>query len=194
MQGVHSMTGSRRCQQFALYASVCGCLMLSLPGMAAAEASVKRAAGAFYNVYMRLHIAGVPSLAQQAKLAPVVAASLAGLLRSAGRAEAAHRQRTKNQEPPLVEGDLFTSLFEGANAYTITSCTQAGETAQCLVTLTATDPRDRSKHSWTDQVLLTRQKGRWVVADVVFGGGWDFARKGRLTDTLRAVVTYRSTP
>jgi hypothetical protein len=44
---------------------------------------------------------------------------------------------------------------------------------------------------WTDQVLLVRQKGRWVVDDIVCGGGWDLARTGRLTESLRAVATYR---
>ncbi|MCB1233228.1 MAG: hypothetical protein KDN19_23490, partial [Verrucomicrobiae bacterium] len=37
---------------------------------------------------------------------------------------------------------------------------------------------------WTDTVLLTRNGGGWLVGDVLFGGGWDFANKGTLLDSL----------
>jgi hypothetical protein len=40
--------------------------------------------------------------------------------------------------------------------------------------------------TWTDTVLLREENGRFVVADIAFGGGWDFANKGRLVASLRA--------
>src|SRR5262249_27063295 len=142
--------------------------------------------------YLKLGAGGIPSRTQQAQFAPLISASLASLLRNARRAEEAHLRRTKNQEPPLVEGDMFTSLFEGAHAYTIASCTPTATTAECAVTLTHVDPRDASQYTWTDRLLLVHARGRWVVNDIAFGGGWDFARKGRLTDTLRAVAADRT--
>src|SRR5215468_6999372 len=181
-------------QRLVLLVSACGLLGLVLTpwAMAAAAADVERAVGAFYNVYLKLGAGGVPSRAQQAPLAPLISPALASLLRDARRAEETHLRRTKNQEPPLVEGDLFTSLFEGAHAYTIASCTPAAATAECAVTLTYVDPRNASKYTWTDRVLLVRARGRWVVNDIVFGGAWDFARKGRLTETLRTVAADRA--
>jgi hypothetical protein len=35
-------------------------------------------------------------------------------------------------------------------------------------------------------VLLREENGRFVVADIAFGGGWDFANKGSLVAALRA--------
>jgi hypothetical protein len=35
-------------------------------------------------------------------------------------------------------------------------------------------------------VLLREENGRFVVTDIVFGGGWDFANKGSLLAGLRA--------
>jgi len=181
-------------QRIVLWVSACGLLGLVLTpwAMAAAAADVERAVRAFYNVYLKLGAGGVPSRAQQARLAPLISPALASLLRDARHAEETHLRRTKNQEPPLVEGDLFTSLFEGAHAYALAGCTPSAATAECAVTLTYADPRDASKYTWTDRVLLVRARGRWVVNDIAFGGGWDFARKGRLTDTLRAVAADRT--
>ena len=181
-------------QRIVLWVSACGLLVLGLTpwAMAAAAADVERAVRTFYKAYLKLGVGGVLSRAQQAQFAPLISTALASLLRDAWRAEEAHRRRTKNQEPPLVEGDLFTSLFEGAHAYTIAGCTPSAATAECAVTLTYVDPRDASKYTWTDRVLCVRARGRWVVNDIVFGGGWDFARKGRLTDTLRAIAADRA--
>jgi hypothetical protein len=181
-------------QRGVLWGSACGLLVLVLTpwAMAAAAADVERAVRTFYKVYLELGVRGVPSRAQQAQFAPIISTSLASLLRGARRAEEAHRRRTKNQGPPLVEGDLFTSLFEGAHAYAIAGCRPAAATAACAVILTYVDPRDASKYTWTDRILCVRARGRWVVHDIVFDGGWDFARKGRLTDTLRAVAADRA--
>jgi hypothetical protein len=40
--------------------------------------------------------------------------------------------------------------------------------------------------TWTDTVLLREENGRFVVTDILFGGGWDFANKGSLLAGLRA--------
>ena len=180
-------------QRLVLWVSACGLLVLGLtPWAMAAAADVEHAVHTFYKVYLKLGVGGVPSRTQQAQFAPLISTSLASLLRDARRAEEAHERRTKNQEPPLVEGDLFTSLFEGAHTYAIAGCTPAAATAECSVTLTYVDPRDASKYTWTDRVLCVRARRRWVVNDIVFGGSWDFARQGRLTDTLRAVAAHRA--
>src|SRR5215831_5681911 len=188
-----TIRGAQMRPRIVLWVSACGLLVLMLtPGAMAAAADVERAVRAFYKVYLKLGVGGVPARSQQTQFAPVISPALASLLRDARRAEEAHRRRTKNQEPPLVEGDLFTSLFEGAHAYAIAGCALSATTAECAVTLTYVEPHDASKYTWTDHVLCVRTRGRWVVNDIAFGGGWDFARKGHLTDTLRAVAADRA--
>jgi len=45
--------------------------------------------------------------------------------------------------------------------------------------------------SWTDQVVVKSERGRWVVVDVVYGGKWDFANRGTLLEVLKTVVDDR---
>lgn len=47
----------------------------------------------------------------------------------------------------------------------------------------AADPKPTE---WSDTVMLREQSGRFVVADIAFGGQWDFANKGTMLEALRA--------
>ena len=89
---------------------------------------------------------------------------------------------------PLVEGDLFTSSFEGADAFRVVSCqSQAGQ-GVCLVELTYIDPGDKSSFRWQDKVYLVKGPHGWVVDDLEFLGDWPFMYKGRLQARLKGVI------
>lgn len=118
----------------------------------------------------------------------IVSSSLGALLSDAASAEASYNAATKGESPPLVEGDLFTSLFEGAQAYKVNACTMEKESASCAVDLDYTDPRDKSKVVWQDRVYLVREDDKWLVDDIEFLGTWEFMHKGRLKDLLAQVI------
>jgi hypothetical protein len=158
------------------------------------EQAGRRATGAFYNVYLKLHPSGVPTKNQQAKFAALVSADLAGLLVEAALAEARYAEATKGEAPPLLEGDLFTSLFEGAESYKIGQCEMQKESGACLVDLAHTDSRDNSKVEWKDRVYVVRNKDRWAVDDIEFLGDWQFMHKGRLKELLKAVIEDGNNP
>lgn len=150
------------------------------------SARPSEAAGAFYAAYLKLPRGGVPNAEQRGRLQATISPALDRLLAAADAAEGRYAKRTRNEVPPLVEGDLFTSLFEGATRATVASCTDDARVAICLVVLSYKD--GQSETAWQDRVHLVLNAGRWVVDDIEYAGGWDFARRGRLTETLKAVA------
>lgn len=152
------------------------------------ELEARRATNAFYRVYLRLHPSGVPTKEQQVHLRRIISQRLAILLQRAAAAEQKYFETMKGEAPPLVEGDLFTSLFEGASSFAVNSCDTRRESATCLVDLKHIDPRDRSVVAWRDRVFLIRGQGGWAVDDIEFLGDWQFMHKGRLQGLLKEVI------
>ncbi len=165
-------------------------LVLATPALADDGAAMQAAANGFYGVYKSLHPSdGVPDASLRARFAPYVSATLDGLMKAAGdsrdRFAAAH-----SDSPPLAEGDLFTSLFEGASALSVGACTGDGRTGQCTVSCTYTEPAAKPV-TWSDTVLLVNTPAGWRVDDIAYGGTWAFGNKGRLSSTLRQVASFQ---
>jgi len=152
----------------------------------AAAASPDAAATAFYSAVMTLPTGGVPDAAGQATLAPLVTPELAANLAAARAAEDAHTAATNNEEPPMVQGDVFGSLFEGRTGFVVGACIPSGNVAACEVIQSYSDASGDSE--WTDTAVLVQQDGAWRVADVIYGGDWEFASTGRLSETLASVA------
>jgi hypothetical protein len=164
----------------------------ALGGAAAAPprpdlATPEAATVAFYSAYLRIPPTGVPGPRQRARLRGVITPRLSMLLARAGEAEAEHQRSTGGREPPYIEGDVFTSLFEGAETFRLQRCRTGAARAICQVALGHDDPRDKPAH-WRDQVVLARVSGAWRVDDIIYGGDWSFGNKGRLSQTLRSAI------
>ncbi|MGB7291208.1 MAG: DUF3828 domain-containing protein [Thermodesulfobacteriota bacterium] len=142
----------------------------------------------FYGVYLKLHSFGIPNEGQQAQYSPYISTELAELLMRADETEQEHEAATKGEEPPLVEGDLFTSLFEGASSYAITSCESNDASAFCVVEFKYLNPGDKSDVKWKDKVYLVKGNRGWAVDDIEYLGDWQFMHKGRLKDLLKEVI------
>ncbi len=152
----------------------------------AASDSPSAAARAFYDAYLKAKPRGIPDEKTRAIFAPLISPALEKLLADANAAEELHFERTKNQEPPLVEGDAFSSLFEGATAYKLGDCRKKAEAAVCDVHLTYAEGTGKPT-TWVDQAMLAKSGGGWVLDDIVFGATWDFGNHGRMQDLLRQV-------
>jgi hypothetical protein len=139
---------------------------------------------------------GAPTDAQRLTLAPLLTAELTGLLQRAEAARSAARVAAPGEKPPFTGGDLFSSLFEGPTAFAVGKAVSATTVPgarlgdlQVPVDLVHTiEPAAGGGEptTWTDTVLLREENGRFVVADIAFGGGWDFANKGTMVAALRA--------
>ena len=167
-------------------------LLLAFAGVPAgaavsAPAAAEHGAAAFYRAYLDTRPAGVPSARVREKLAAVLSPQLADLLQRADAAERRYRSVTKNAVPPLVEGDLFTSLFEGAQAFAVREC-HRGTAGGAACTIELRYGEGANAVQWTDKLFLVRHGGRWVADDIEFGGDWQFMHKGRLREILRRVI------
>lgn len=166
-------------------------LLAATPVLAEDNADLQalaKAASGFYDVYLTLHPSdGIPDAAERAEFAPFVSPSLDRLFVEGEAAEVRYSKATKNQSPPLVEGDPFTSNFEGATSYKIGACAADAKGAHCAVSLTYDGGKDKPV-SWTDTAHLVRTPMGWRVDDIVYGGNWDFGNKDRLTTTLEDAI------
>jgi hypothetical protein len=169
---------------FALYlASVA----LAAAAGSAADSPAKTAEG-FYAVYSTFHPSdGIPDAAGRAKYAPFISPALDKLLADGNAAEIKFNKANKDS-PPLIEGDLFTSMFEGATSYKVGACKTSGGGASCAVDLVYDDKKD-APIRWTDTVTLTKTKAGWRVDDIGYGGGWEYANKGKLSATVRQAIS-----
>src|ERR1043166_1044463 len=151
------------------------------------ERKVKSAVRGFYDTYLKVRPSGVPTKAQQNDFKKLVSSGLSSLLDEAATLEDTSRA-PESAAPPRLEGDVFTSLDEGAISYQISRCDLESATAMCVVELTHIEDSNRSKLSWKDRVFLVRENDRWVVDDIEYFGDKQFMHKGRLKDVLKQVI------
>ena len=146
-------------------------------------ASARALAADFHQMHARFAGRGLPDAAAMnaynAFLCPALSAALADARAKQTAFIAAH----PGDKPPLVEGDLFTSLFEGADSARALDVVAEGAGARVTVALARGVGPGATR--WHDDLVLQRDDGIWCVADVAYGGTWPVANKGRLGDTLR---------
>jgi hypothetical protein len=147
-------------------------------------------ARAFYAVYGTFHPSdGIPDGKALARYAPTISPSLERLFVQAGQAGAKFANANKDS-PPLIEGDLMTSNFEGATSSTVGDCAIKGRLATCKIDLVNDPGAEGEKPArWSDSLVLVDTDQGWRVDDVVYGATWAFGNKGRLSETLRHAIT-----
>ena len=70
-----------------------------------------------------------------------------------------------SDKPAILEGDLFSGLYEGFNTYQLKDVIPAGkDTSRVVVTLTNTF----YKKQWNDTLVLVNENG-WKVDNILFG-------------------------
>jgi hypothetical protein len=159
--------------------------LLLLCGAAPARADdMASAAGAFYAAYLNLpHTGGIPDATARMRLAPLLSPRLAKLIADAAAAETRFTRANRNA-PPLIEGDLFSSLFEGAGSFKLGACGGDAQKGQCSVALTHQEP-GKQPVSWTDAVLLVNTPAGWKVDNIAYKAGFQFGNTGLLSETLK---------
>jgi len=138
----------------------------------------------FYGTVILEPVFGVPTDRELSVIAAYLSKRLFAKLLEAKQAEACARQRHGGTEPPLLQGALFMSLFEGAHRQTRIVPDDAP--GGWLVDLTYGE--GATVVSWSDRVVLTKQNGSWVIDEIEFLGGWPFSNQGKLSERLDAVV------
>jgi hypothetical protein len=161
-------------------------LLLLLAGPARAD-DMSAAATAFYNIYLALpRGGGLPDAAGRARYAPLLSPRLNGLIGDAAAAETRFHTRNKDA-PPLIEGDLFSSLFEGATSLRLGACAGDAKSGHCSVALHRQDPGQKPA-DWTDEVELVNTASGWKVDDIAYKAGFAFGNQGLLSQTLKMIL------
>lgn len=140
------------------------------------------AARSFYGELRRLRVTGLPTGASWSALAPRMTEELAAAFQRARAEQADFIKKHPDEKPPWIEGDLFSSLFEGPLAFEIGEAAVKGDRAEVPVVCTHAEGGKSTK--WTDRIMLRKSIKGWFIDDVRYGGTWDFANTG----TLRAAL------
>ena len=153
---------------------------------ASARATVDR----FLEFYFNRYGSGLPNDAERAALSPLVTPAFGAALDAAARAEQCHRSRTGGTEPPLVQGDIFTSLFEKATRATgVTELADDGRSALFGIALEAREPgAAEAAVAWRDRIVLARVDGRWLIDDFIHDGDWQFTMRGSVKSMLEGIA------
>ena len=168
--------------------------LLLLAGPALAAGDPADAVNAFYGVYTGQHAQGqgIPDATVRLRLQPYLSPRLNKQLADAASAQTRLSAKVRNAVPPVLEGDIFSSLFEGASAWKVGACQQSGKTARCSVALSYTPPPGAGAKAkpanWTDTLMLADTPQGWKVDDVVYDAGFAFGNTGRLSEMLAMVI------
>jgi len=151
------------------------------------------AVSAFYAVYagQQAQGGGIPDATGRVRYAPVLSPRLNKQMTAAAGAQARLTAKVKNAVPPMLEGDIFSSLFEGATAWKVGVCQTNAKTARCPVALTYTPPPSQKTSkpaNWNDTILLENTPQGWKVDDVLYDAGFAFGNTGRLSAMLQMVI------
>ncbi|HEY0930328.1 MAG TPA: hypothetical protein VGE27_10460 [Gemmatimonas sp.] len=137
-----------------------------------------------YAMLDALGVRGVPDAEQLRALRPFLGDSLANALASADAARTTAAQRAPDEKPPFVDGDPFSSLFEGRTDARPDTVISHADTA--FVVMAFSNATQRPAVNWKDTVVVTRAQGRFVVADIRYGTAWEFGFTGRLLNVLHS--------
>jgi hypothetical protein len=147
-----------------------------------AAAAASTTVSDFYEMRQRLGRSGLPDEGEMKAYRAFLCAPLSASMDAARVRQRLYIDDNPDDKPPLAEGDLFSSLFEGADVVTPADTEISGETARVSMSMRFGEG-DKAVR-WKDDVLLARDQGSWCIADVEYRGDWPFANKGKLSAKL----------
>lgn len=138
----------------------------------------------FYAMHKRLGNSGLPNAGSANAYNAFLCPGLSDLILDARKRQQQFIASHPDDKPPLIEGDLFSSLFEGPES------AKAGESVidrnSARVSLELRSDAGAKVLKWTDTVVLRLDDGIWCIDDVEYQGKWPFANRGKLSDSLKA--------
>ena len=154
------------------------------------QATPEAAIRAFYSVRIASGANGTPSVSELEQLAPLISVELHDLLQEALLKHEKLASKTLQKRRTFVEGDLFSSLFDGPTSLLVgASEPLAGD--EFLITVKLTSAKQLPALTWTDKLRVVRERGHYVVADVEYGNHWAFGSNTRLVSSLQSAMGKR---
>lgn len=139
----------------------------------------------FYSLLLKLKVSGLPNEDQLKELSPYLST---GLLRQMGHAQKYQEKFMKahpHDKSPLIEGDLFSSLFEGITQFQMSHMEPLKDGYRVYVDFSYADlPLSREITRWQDAVIVRKEGERFVIDDVEYLGNWPFKPGNKLSEVL----------
>ena len=155
--------------------------MIGIGLLACAEAragdDAKDVAWRFYRSYDSLRqsagLTGIPDADQLQRLAPFLTLELQALFFAALREQQRCIRQFPGNKPPWIEGDIFSSSFEGFTSFATMKSRTAKEGREVPVRFQHGDGKARAE--WSDTLMLRPERGHWRVDDVAYRGNFAFS-------------------
>ena len=167
----------------ALFFAILTVIGLSITSRGQTVSSPTKVTRNFYAKYITLKMSGLPTNDQVREISPFVSDKIKDLIAADRRKQVAFLKKHPDEKPPWIEGDLFSSLSEGADSYKVGSARKSGNTAEVDVHLSYGEGSQSEK--WTDTAVLKLIGGRWVIDNILFKGKWQSRSAGSLIKALR---------
>lgn len=161
-------------------------------GPATAADAARDAATSFYRSYAKLRaigkLTGIPDAAQLATLAPFLTPELRRLMAAAKKEQVRCAKVFPEDKPPWIEGDIFSSSFEGFTSFRAGPSKGAGKGRSVMVRFRYAERRGAGVE-WQDELALRNEAGRWRVDDVFYRANFEFSSGfgTNLKDSLRRI-------
>ena len=158
-----------------------------------APSSPSETAAQFYTLLDGLGVRGVPDSLALDAVRPYLDTTLVRLLIEARQARDSVARLVPREKPPFIDGDLFSSLFEGNTSFGIRRIDQRGDTA--LAVMAFTNAMQPPTVRWTDTLVIVPRANpapkspQFVIADLRYGAAWDFGNRGTLLGSLRSALS-----
>ncbi|MBK8036979.1 MAG: hypothetical protein IPK22_07555 [Verrucomicrobiaceae bacterium] len=145
---------------------------------------LRAAATALCTELRRERISGLPSPAQMKRLEGMLTPPLASVIEVARTRQQEQMRQHPDEKPQWVEGDLFSSLFEGVKTWEIGEVFAAPSTEATVKVHNSYDEPGLDKVEWTDTWVFQRLADRWRLDDIRMGGEWAFRSGASLRHAL----------
>ncbi len=161
-------------------------LLFSLNSLANNPVEVESVVKQFYDWRIKTAFTGVPDAVTLKMADQFLSAELTCLLGVARNYRDLYAKHFPTDKPPFVEGDMFTSLFEGANRYRVESVRVNKVQARAQVQLHFYFDQNKNKDTkgWRDTVLLEQKNQHWRITDVHYNAHFNFGNSGSLRKNL----------
>ncbi|TLD70533.1 hypothetical protein FEM03_12470 [Phragmitibacter flavus] len=152
------------------------------------ESEAVRVAEAFYIAYVKLGPRGLPSESAMKTFAPIFTDELTETIEQARRAQAAFIKKYPSDKPPWIEGNLFASLWEGVDSFSLGRPLVHDQFASIPVYLEWSLNGEKAR--WIDVIVLQRSEKAWRISDIFMNAPWSF----RAGPSLRAILAPENAP
>ena len=140
-------------------------------------------ANTFYRKYIAYKMSGLPTPTQLKGISPHLSKEIIDQINIDRKKQKAAIKAHPDEKPPWIEGDLFSSMFEGATSFRLGKARAGEKRSEVDVHLVYKYKSDATE--WMDTAVLEKVDGRWVITDILFKGNWDFKSGASLRNALK---------